>query len=754
MRYQTREGIRRAVPLILAIVMVISVFTAAVGSATAVAADKVTVEPGTTITINSAGSSLTVIPFSVSYHGDSSVEVTRIRTVGIYGNDGNYSDCFIYDEVSSAGSFILSSDSSTKDIGGAAGIGVKANSEWAPAAGAYKMLVEVEFLEDGPLKTSSNTIPFIVKESIKKRSMISAIADDDGSDATGESTSGRGLLAVQGSRPSFRHSDGDVSWSFNLRNNSSGGTSIDIDGLISVTPSNSNVVIFENEITYKGSTICVFSVSDGQDVAVNIPMNIDPEITRGTYWVDFVFSTTDNKEEKVRAYFTISSQKSNREDNSGGNITVPGDDVKDPKEKVKISVANTPASCNAGDTIDMTVYLDYASSSLYEDLSFVTVTSDGFDVVESMETKNLKTDGVKGSSHTRRVDFKLQAKNDIKSGRYPISIKVDYVLEDDNTESSASNRYSVYVFGKNDDGTGTGSDVATPYLIVNQYDYGGEDIVAGQTFTLNFSVLNTSRTVPVENIKVTVAPEYSQDAPTLAATSSSNTFYIDSLPVKGSVEQSIQLQAKKNSKPGSAMVTVSFTYQYYSNGTLQPEKTVSEQIAIPVIQEDRLEVGELEPPMQVWVGMTDMISLSFVNKGSTEVRNISAEITGNIANPGQRQYIGNLESGSENSADFEISAMEPGEVSGTVILTYEDSNGTEKTVEKEFKITAMEMEMPSYMEDTGMMDPGMMDEPGGGIPLWVWVVSGIGVVAVGAVVAVIIIKKRRKAKQEMEDETL
>ena len=94
-------------------------------------------------------------------------------------------------------------------------------------------------------------------------------------------------------------------------------------------------------------------------------------------------------------------------------------------------------------------------------------------------------------------------------------------------------------------------------------------------------------------------------------------------------------------------------------------------------------------------------------------------------------------------------------LTGQVILSYEDSNGTQKEVIKEFTVEVMEYIMPDY-GDMGMVDPGYMEEPmdeGFKMPVWGWALIGVGgVIAVIVVVSVVVKKKKAKKAQEEEDE--
>ena len=381
-----------------------------------------------------------------------------------------------------------------------------------------------------------------------------------------------------------------------------------------------------------------------------------------------------------------------------------------------------------------------------------------------MVSRNLQYESYKYSgkeSYTKAVRYQLQTKKDLVSGYYPVNIKVEYYDDEETQTYTTENSFNVYIEGtkddEEDDNNDTKTDLPTPQLIVDQYNYasetGNDYIMAGDTFSLNLRIKNTSN-IPVVNTVVTL-----EEGLGFTLTDSSNSIYLDRLGAGETMEQNISIRAKPNTSTPSSQtgdiytIAVKFNYQYINDKTYNTV-TKDEKLAIPVVQKDRFEVGEPEPPMMMYVGEEAGIELSFVNKGTTDVRNITAVINGNIQNSGQSQYIGNLPAGEESSVSFSFSALEAGQVKASITLSYEDSNDIQREVVKEFTVDAQEM--PTF-DDMGMggevMDPGMMmpEETGFKMPIWGWILIGVGGIVV-IVVVVVIIRKKRKAKKEQEDD--
>ena len=292
---------------------------------------------------------------------------------------------------------------------------------------------------------------------------------------------------------------------------------------------------------------------------------------------------------------------------------------------------------------------------------------------------------------------------------------------------------------------------AQPYVIISSYSYGKGDLVAGETRNITMTFRNTSKTMAVENMMVTMSLP---DA--MMLTSSSNSFYIESLAAEGTITKTVNVTVKSNAAAQSHSMTVDFTYDYLDNGIRRNAKT-TESISMPVLQVDRFTVTGIDLPQEIFMGEESNLSVNFVNKSRTEIYNLSAKLNcEGISNNGEEQYLGNLASGTASSADFYITGNEKGELVGEVIITYEDTNMNQRTVSVPFttKVTSYEDAWgpqgpvgPQNPDDPGM-DPGM-EEPAG-FP-WFWVIGGVVVVAAGVFVYLKLRKNKKESVEEDED---
>lgn len=288
---------------------------------------------------------------------------------------------------------------------------------------------------------------------------------------------------------------------------------------------------------------------------------------------------------------------------------------------------------------------------------------------------------------------------------------------------------------------------AQPYVIISSYSYGKGDLVAGETRNITMTFRNTSKTMAVENMMVTMTLP---DA--MMLTSSSNSFYIESLAAEGTITKTVNVTVKPTAAAQSHSMAVDFTYDYLDNGVRRNAKT-TETISMPVLQVDRFTVTGIDLPQQIFIGEENNLSVNFVNKSRTDIYNLSAKLNcEGLSNNGEEQYLGNLASGTTSSADFYITGNEKCELVGEVIITYEDTNMNQRTVSVPFttQVTSYEdVWGPSNPSVDPGMDPGTdpgMEEPAG-FP-WFWVIGGVAVVAAG----VFVYLKLRKNKKESVDE--
>ena len=208
------------------------------------------------------------------------------------------------------------------------------------------------------------------------------------------------------------------------------------------------------------------------------------------------------------------------------------------------------------------------------------------------------------------------------------------------------------------------------------------------------------------------------------------------------------MNASATAAAGSANITINVNGNAASDGAAL---TTTMPITVPIVQPERFEVSRTDFPEVINMGEETYGSVSFVNKGKGTIYNVSAELRGEgFTTTEGNQFVGNVASGTESSADFTISPTQAGSINAQLVITYENEQAEEKTITKDITFTVEEMSF----EDPGMM-PGMGDMPTEptqtGMPLWAWAVI---VVLAAGVVATVVVIVRKKIKKRKENEKL
>ncbi len=532
------------------------------------------------------------------------------------------------------------------------------------------------------------------------------------------------------------------------KGNSAEKLEIEVDG--------SNYIVHLRAVTYQPSNSTkgklAFSIKDGTKDLLNGPMIIDISECETSSSGDNKPGGDDNKdpEPSLPANMTYTIQKVYR---SNGAVTY------DPADNTK----NDP-SINRGSYVDAMVQFSISgvkkADIIENSVPKVNVIVDrGSFRFQSSTDSAIKIERVQETDAGVICHVSLKGLNYTGSGNslaFTVQSKenkedMTYIYEQFSSEVSSCVPYTPSPStDEDDDPDYSKMEMATPYVIVSNYSYGGQ-VTAGDTFPLSLTFFNTSRNIDVMNMMITITMP---DA--FMLTSSSNTFYVDQLDTEQSVTQTVQVTAKANAAPQSHNIEVSMKYQYIDDHLVsRRDNSTQETISIPVVQIDRFQVTGVEVSQEIYLNEESYLTVNFVNKGRSDVYNLSAEISGNIQNPGQQQNLGNLSSGSTGTADFYITPDGEGVCSGEVTITYEDTNMEEKTATIQWSTNAVDpmagmdfnpgMDMPGMMEDPGMME----EETKSPTPFIIG-----GVVLAAAVAAFLIRRKILKKRSEEADANL
>lgn len=407
-----------------------------------------------------------------------------------------------------------------------------------------------------------------------------------------------------------------------------------------------------------------------------------------------------------------------------------------PEPRAVFNSDGTSTSIAAGETKTITVYIQNAGTTAMRD-PILTLKSSGSLLI--MGSQDYMLDDIRAGRDTA-VTVTVKAPDKIESQMQTIDASLSFYYDNGTQLTGGSASGSVNVLSTVTKDTKDEETIAspTPIVILSKYNYGGSSVAAGSSTNLSFSFTNTSKTIKIENVMVTVTG--GQD---LMLNGSTNTFYFESVAASGSKTVTVPMKAAQLISASAQGVQIAVTYEYVDqNARKSGNATLS--LSVPLYQPDRFELSEPKTSYTGYVGEETSLTIDYVNKGKSAISNVEATISGDIDTPTAYQRVGTIDGGKNGTIAFAVTPQLEGENQVKIVITYEDSNGNTKERVFEASVEAMAYE-PS---DPGMDDPGMIDpEPQSTFP-WKYVI--IAAVAALIVLLIVLRIRKKKAKQKAE----
>ena len=407
-----------------------------------------------------------------------------------------------------------------------------------------------------------------------------------------------------------------------------------------------------------------------------------------------------------------------------------------PEPRAVFNSDGTSTSIAAGETKTITVYIQNAGTTAMRD-PILTLKSSGSLLI--MGSQDYMLDDIRAGRDTA-VTVTVKAPDKIESQMQTIDASLSFYYDNGTQLTGGSASGSVNVLSTVTKDTKDEETIAspTPIVILSKYNYGGSSVAAGSSTNLSFSFTNTSKTIKIENVMVTVTG--GQD---LMLNGSTNTFYFESVAASGSKTVTVPMKAAQLISASAQDVKIDVTYEYVDqNARKSGNATLS--LSVPLYQPDRFEMSEPTSSYTGYVGEETSLTIDYVNKGKSAINNVEATISGDIDSPTPYQRVGTIDGGKNGTIAFAVTPQLEGENQVKIVITYEDSNGNTKERVFEATVEAMAYE-PT---DPGMDDPGMIDpEPANTFP-WKYVI--IAGVAALIVLLIVLRARKKKAKQKAE----
>jgi len=376
-------------------------------------------------------------------------------------------------------------------------------------------------------------------------------------------------------------------------------------------------------------------------------------------------------------------------------------------------------------------------TTVLEGLSSDEITVDG-----QLDTKTIDT---MESGATASISLPMICNPKMTSKNYMIKIQIS------SDEAPTPIAFNVFVpVTGSKSATESGSDKPSPskpLIIIENYDYGGQAVTGGKEFNLVMHFKNTNTTTQIENLKITISSVAGTDDKSVTGAftpaKSSNTFFIAKAGPGSTFSEQIALIPKVDATPNSYGVSITFNYEAVLDNKRETIES-TETISIPLTQPDRFEANDADLQTPMFLGQPGQLNINYVNKGKSKIFNLAVKLAGNFTTGESNSYIGNIESGVGDTFQATLTPSAEGTLKGTATFSYEDANGTTKTVVKEFTSEVSPMDVPT---DVGgiISKPEAMPQQGGSAPSMIWLYLA-GAVLICIVILIVILKKRKAKK--------
>ncbi|MBR0051131.1 MAG: hypothetical protein IJP57_04175 [Firmicutes bacterium] len=461
----------------------------------------------------------------------------------------------------------------------------------------------------------------------------------------------------------------------------------------------------------------------GETSSVDYPIMVDSDVVTGSYPITVTVSgvRADQKKEASEAIY----------------IPLIGKDKEEKKdESVPLLVVD---SFDYGSTSVMkrdqefTLKLTFLNTGTKDITKAVINVLDPSGAIVPTETSIIKFDTIKAGEKTNgSVVLRTVKDTDVTSTT--LSVDMNYYYEPDHLQHQANYPISLSIEKKPEEEEKKKEGVTNPILMVTNYSIGSDKyVMAGKDFPLSLTLTNTSGKT-LRNIKVTVQDSTGGVLPA----EGSNSFFINSIAPGASYGKLMPMTVNNDVAAGNSTIAVNMSYEDLDGGT----HTSADTITVPVTQEDRLVIDDILDPGWLMMGEQGYVQIKYYNMGKTTLNNLRISVSGDFTVDGDSsQYIGNMANGRSDYFSFNFFPNSEGEMKGKAVFTFENAQGAEQVIEKEFTFN---------IQPAAELDPGedMPIEPvKQPMSLAQKILIGAGVAAAAAA-ALVIGKKRKKAKAE------
>lgn len=306
------------------------------------------------------------------------------------------------------------------------------------------------------------------------------------------------------------------------------------------------------------------------------------------------------------------------------------------------------------------------------------------------------------------VSFALELKRDRVNGNYPVSVNV---TAEDKNSNQIKKTFTVYVVITDGEAPDTDQKqdeevILTPKVLVQSYECTaltdkGElhTIKAGDKIKVCVTLVNTSKTQPLNNMTVTAAAA----SESLILSSISDCQYIETVGEGASFDVIYEYETKSDMPAGQYDISVSYDFAYGRGMSSSGSGTARVTVTQPL----EMELSVVRLPDKAVVSDTVPVDVRAINLSRAKAYNVRAVIEADGFSPAGTVFIGDVDAGisADGSGQIAVTGLTKGsfpygQTNGTVSFFYEDADGNEFTDVKKFSTV---IESP-FSENTGTED--------------------------------------------------
>lgn len=219
-------------------------------------------------------------------------------------------------------------------------------------------------------------------------------------------------------------------------------------------------------------------------------------------------------------------------------------------------------------------------------------------------------------------------------------------------------------------------------------------IEAGKEATVNLTLHNANRRTSADSIFVTVSSNSGMVYPTYG---NDNQFFVGSLEADGTANVSIPIVV--SSSFVGEYVDFTCNIIYVSSGK---QITNTATMILPARYSNTIIVSSVEVSPRAVVNNKSLLSVSYYNKSSENVNEVSLNISGNVSESTNTIDLGSVLGGKSYTEDCNVVFTESGDQTITIMLNYTDIDGEQKQLDLgTFKVYVDDENNSTVLENAG-----------------------------------------------------